>query len=264
MPFLEIRRLCFGYGERSVLNRVSLQVESGQRWAIIGKNGTGKSTLVKTVAGLLRPVAGRVLVDGRDVAAYSAVHRARTIAYVPQKPEGTIPYTVYDFVMLGRYARLGLFGMPREEDKAAVAEAIDMCDVSSLRQRMMSTLSGGELQRVLLAGALAQNTPLLLLDEPTTFLDPAHERLFLRALELAQKTRSITTLMVTHDINTALTSCTHVLALLDGRALYAGCAGDFSGRCPGILQTVFGIPFSRYHDDGADTEIFGTWRAGDS
>jgi ABC-type cobalamin/Fe3+-siderophores transport system ATPase subunit len=161
--------------------------------------------------------------------------------------------------MLGRYAVMGLFGVPGDADREAVGLALRLCDVGHLDGRMMTTLSGGELQRVLLAGALAQDAPLLLLDEPTTFLDPAHERLFFRALESAQQHRRLTILMVTHDVNTALTACTHVLALHEGSVRYAGNAEEFRKQCPGILTALYGIPFEQYGSDTGAANIFGTW-----
>lgn len=248
-----------GYHGHEVLRGVDLCVDAGQRWAVIGRNGAGKSTFIKVIAGLLRPVEGHVLINGRSVREYPARRRAREIAYVPQKPEGIIPYTVQDFVMLGRYSLIGLFGMPGDNDKRAVDGALDSCDVLELRRRMMTTLSGGEVQRVLLAGALAQEAPLLLLDEPTTFLDPAHERLFFRALHSAHRERNLTTVMVTHDINTALASCTHILALLDGEVHFAGEASRFRQLCPEVLREIYGISFATYAGGQGRLSVYGTW-----
>jgi len=256
---VEISNMSTGYNGTAVLQEVCWSVEKTNRWAIIGRNGTGKSTLVKALAGLLRPLCGKVVVHGKQLSSYPDRQRARHIAYVPQKMEGTIPYTVYDFVMLGRYARMGLFATPERQDHLAVQEALDLCDVGDLRTRMMNTLSGGEAQRVLLAGALAQKTDLLLLDEPTTSLDPAHERLFLNALEVAQQNRGITTIMVTHDINTALGACSHILTLLNGRVFSAGPVSEFRAQCPEILQTIFGITFHRFSSSGMKNEVYGTW-----
>jgi iron complex transport system ATP-binding protein len=256
---VEIEQLTTGYSGKPVLRNVDWNVRESQRWAVIGKNGTGKSTLVKVIAGLLRPVRGNVRIGGKEIIRYLSRERAQRIAYVPQKMEASVPYTVHDFVMLGRYSRMGLFGTPGQTDRMAVAEALEMCDVHMLCGRMMNTLSGGEVQRVLLSGALAQETELLLLDEPTTFLDPAHERLFLRALEKAQTTRSITTIMVTHDINAALASCSHILALIDGAAFFAGTLQEFRAQCPEILRTVYGITFAGYSNKNYGKEVYGTW-----
>ena len=259
MPFLTAENLCVRYNGHNVLNTVELCVETGERWAVIGRNGAGKSTLVKTIAGLLRSHRGVVKVADKNVSDYRARDRARYIAYVPQKIESAVPYTVSDFVMLGRYAAMGLFGLPDTADKEAVTQALEFCDVSGLQGRMMNTLSGGEVQRVLLAGALAQEAKLLLLDEPTTFLDPAHERLFFRALENAHQHREMTIIMVTHDINTALSSCTHVLALLHGATHFCGTVKEFRKQCPDVLETLYGIGFVPYRNDKGSTPVYGTW-----
>ncbi len=253
---IEVTDLSLGYKGNPVIRDVSLSVKRDEQWAIIGKNGTGKSTFIRAVAGLLPPLGGSVMISGKRIESYHSRARARRIAYVPQKVEAVIPYTVRDFVLLGRYARMGLFGMPGPEDVHAVDDALAVCDVEQLRDRMMNTLSGGEIQRVLLAGALAQESRILLLDEPTTFLDPAHERLFLDALAAARQTKDITTVMVTHDINTALSSCTHVLALLDGTIAFADTVGEFRRSCPDILSKVFGIPFTRFTAPAGDREFF--------
>ncbi len=253
---IEVTDLSLGYKGKPVVRDISLSVRRDEQWAIIGKNGTGKSTFIRAVAGLLSPLRGEVKIQGTRIESYHSRARARRIAYVPQKAEAVIPYTVRDFVLLGRYSRMGLFGMPGLEDMRATDEALAVCDVDHLHDRMMNTLSGGEIQRVLLAGALAQESRILLLDEPTTFLDPAHERLFLDALSTAREAKDITTVMVTHDINTALSSCTHVLALLDGTVAFADTVGEFRRSCPDILSIVFGIPFTRYTAPAGDREFF--------
>ncbi|MBD3391985.1 MAG: ATP-binding cassette domain-containing protein [Chitinivibrionales bacterium] len=260
-PLMEAKDVSAGYGTCGVLKDISVRVEAGERWAVIGRNGAGKSTLIKVLAALLEPSAGTVLLGPKPLREYGARARARAMAYVPQKPEAVIPYSVHDFVMLGRYACMGLFGTPAPADHEAVAQALAFCDVRELGDRMMTTLSGGELQRVLLAGALAQDAPILLLDEPTTFLDPAHERYFFRALQSAREHKELTVVMVTHDVNTALSSCTHVLALLDGRVRYAGDARAFKEQCPRVLDALYGIGFAQYaNDDGV--VMYGTWEHG--
>jgi iron complex transport system ATP-binding protein len=247
------------HGSAAVLCGISLTIQRNERWAIIGRNGTGKSTLIKLIAGLLSQEKGNVRVNGTDVNKYSSKNRAQVMAYVPQKPDGIIPYSVHDFVMLGRYSSMGLLGVPSPKDYEAVREAIDICDIRHIVGRLMSTLSGGELQRVLLAGAVAQQTPLLLLDEPTTFLDPAHERLFFDALSRLHEQRELTIVMVTHDINTAIAQCTHVGALLDGRFMFTGTSREFASRCPVVLDEIFSVRFERYTCSSRKAEAFGTW-----
>ncbi|MBD3421641.1 MAG: ATP-binding cassette domain-containing protein [Chitinivibrionales bacterium] len=256
---LEVDSLTVAYNGSAVLRNVSCEIGEGERWALIGKNGAGKSTLIKAIASLLHACAGRITVKGRIVGAYAAKERARLIAYVPQKPEGSIPFTVNDYVMLGRYARQGVFGLPSADDYAAVKQALALCDVENLMCRTINTLSGGEMQRVLLAGAVAQQTPILLLDEPTTFLDPAHEKLFLEALARVQEQCRQTIVMVTHDINVALSLCTHICALKSGEIYYQGTMEEFADRCPGILTDIFGIAFTRFRNERHGGIAYGTW-----
>jgi ABC-type cobalamin/Fe3+-siderophores transport system ATPase subunit len=256
---VEIKDVRATYGDDEVLRGISLAVQRNQRWAIIGRNGAEKSTLIKLVAGLLHPAGGSLSVNGIDIRRYSARNRARALAYVPQKPDGIIPYSVHDFVMLGRYGAMGLLGVPSQTDRGAVGDAIDICDIRHLAGRLMPTLSGGELQRVLLAGAVAQQTQLLLLDEPTTFLDPAHERLSFNALARLHDQRELTIVMVTHDINSAISQCTHIGALLDGRFVFAGTTAEFASRCPEALEEIFDVRFERYVCNARKEAAFGTW-----
>jgi iron complex transport system ATP-binding protein len=242
-----------------VLKDVSLSIKKNQRWAIIGPNGAGKSTFIKVISGLVRSVNGTVLLDGADLRTYNPRKRALKMAYVPQKPDGIIPYTVHDFVMLGRYASMGLMGQPSDEDREMVDTAIAICDVGHLMMRTMNTLSGGELQRVLLAGAVAQASPILLLDEPTTFLDPAHERLFFDAIERLHDNKDLTTVMITHDINSAMYQCSHIAALRNGKLVYSGTTSEFKNRCPEILEDIFGIPFRQFSCSQQSDTIFGSW-----
>ncbi len=256
---LDIKDLRVSYGSAPVLRGLSFSIQPNERWAIIGRNGTGKSTLIKLIAGLLTPESGSILLNDIDVKRYSSKNRAQIMSYVPQKLDGTIPYSVQDYVTLGRYNSMGLLGIPSLKDLAAVREAIDICDIRHIVNRLMNTLSGGELQRVLLAGAVAQQTPLLLLDEPTTFLDPAHERLFFDVLTRLHKLRELTIVMVTHDINTAIAQCTHVGALLDGQFVFTGTSQEFVSRCPEALEEIFSVRFERYTCSSRKTEAFGTW-----
>jgi iron complex transport system ATP-binding protein len=258
---VEINEIHVSFENNSVLGGVSLNVKKNERWAIIGPNGAGKSTLIKVIAGLIKQDKGEVLLNGKALRSYKPRLRAQAMAYVPQKPDGIIPYTVYDFVMLGRYVSMGLMGQSESEDRELVERALAICDVNHLRYRTMNTLSGGELQRVLLAGAVAQDSPLLLLDEPTTFLDPAHERLFFDALERLHDKNDLTTIMITHDINSAIYQCSHIAALRNGKLTYAGMTDTFKENCPQILDEVFGIPFRQFSCDKLNESVFGSWGA---
>ncbi len=258
MKLLKSSNLCVSYKNRNVLKNVTFEINAGERWAVLGKNGAGKSTLIKSIAALIKPISGTVEINGKSIFEYASKERAKLVAYVPQKEDAVVPYTVYDFAMLGRYSAMGLWAVPDFTDKKAVLEALEFCNVQNLKNRMMTTLSGGEYQRVMLAGALAQESPLLLLDEPTTFLDPAHERLFLKALETAQKEKELTTVMVTHDINTALSSCSHILSIVEGKVFFVGSVEEFRTQCPEMLKNIYGISFECWENNKLP-EIYGTW-----
>jgi iron complex transport system ATP-binding protein len=260
-PLIAINDVRAAYGDSEVLRGITLSVPRNSRWAVIGPNGAGKSTLVKILAGLLPAFEGAASIDGCDIRRFPARKRARKIGYVPQKPEGVVPYTVRDFIMLGRYCSMGFLGLPTESDRRKVAEAAAVCDVEHLLTRLMGTLSGGELQRVLLAGAVAQDAPVLLLDEPTTFLDPAHEHLFFEALSRLHGIRELTTIMITHDINAAILQCTHIAALRSGALVFSGTAAEFRSRCPGILNDIFGVSFQPYSSIDGRTAMYGSWGA---
>jgi len=256
---IEIKNLCSGYGDREIIKNLTFSVKAQESWAVIGPNGAGKSTLIKHIAGMLKERKGSILINGKCIKEYHAKNRAQMIAYVPQKPENQIPYTVYDYVMLGRYCVMGMLAIPCGADHDAVNEALSICDVHELSDRLMYTLSGGELQRVLLAGAVAQGSPVLLLDEPTTYLDPAHDRLFFNALERLHELRDLTVIMITHDINNAICQCTNVLAIKDGTAVFCGTNSEFRVLCPSILFDIFAIPFNKFTSNNTGVEVFGSW-----
>lgn len=256
---ISVQNVYSAYNRNTVLKEISLTIKINERWAIIGKNGTGKSTLLKTVASIIKPSSGNIFINGKNIFSCNHRERARLLAYVPQKPEGNIPYTVYDFIMLGRYSAMGMFSLPQKNDHDKVMDAATICDVKHLCHRIMGTLSGGELQRVLLAGAVAQQTKILLLDEPTSYLDPAHERFFLNALSRVQEQQDLTIMMVTHDINTALSCCTHICGLIDGKVAFSGTSETFKSKCPDILQELYGLSFTKYFSPENELQVYGAW-----
>ncbi len=240
---ISAKNISFSYGEREVLTDVSVPMEHGQRWAVIGKNGAGKSTFVKCLAGLEKPSAGSVSIDSKKIGSISVAQMAKLIAYVPQVRDRAVPFSVFDYVMMGRYPYQGMFAIASIQDKEIVENALALTDCIHLRDRPMSELSGGEQQRVLLAGAVSQQTKVLLLDEPTTFLDPLHQVQLERALDRVHKEADVTVVTVTHDLNQALHYYDHILALVDGKAFYAGPTKAFLAECPAILECVFGLEF---------------------
>jgi iron complex transport system ATP-binding protein len=162
------------------------------------------------------------------------------------------PYTVFDFVMLGRFPYQGIMAIPDKMDRQIVSEAIRLSDVEGLTERVMTTLSGGELQRVFLAGAVAQRTRILLLDEPSTFLDPLHQELMRKTLERIHSEFGTIIITITHDVNVAITNFAHILALSNSSLFFAGTVKQFTEKCPEVLEDIFSIRFEK-----ADCETTG-------
>jgi iron complex transport system ATP-binding protein len=226
------------YGPRAVLRECSFAVGSGEIVAIVGPNGAGKSTLLRILAGLLRPSAGRVSLDGQDLTALSRSQIARRIAVVPQIFDTLFPFTVREVVGLGRTARLGAFGRASNDDARAVERAIAELDLESLASRRIDRLSGGERQRAVLAMALAQETDVLLLDEPTVHLDPGHQLATLELLRELARRRQLAVCAVLHDLNLASIFASRIVALAEGRIVREGTPLDVLDA--DLVQAVFG------------------------
>ncbi len=243
-PLLDVQDLHCAYEpERPVLRGVSLSVHSGERVALIGPNGSGKTTLVKCLNGLLRPTRGLVRLGGRAVASYRPRELARRAAYVPQPMGAGLPFRVRDFVMMGRYAHGSGAGAPSAEDRRAVDHALELTGTWDLRERIHATLSGGERQKVMLAAALAQETPLLLLDEPSAFLDPGHQHEFDGILLAVNRRRGATILSVTHDLNRALLAHDRIVGLCGGVVVCDAPAR--TALTDEVMQRLYGTRFAR-------------------
>jgi len=200
---LSIQSLSAGYGPRLVLDDITLSVSPGEVLAVIGPNGAGKSTLIRAVSGVLPPRRGSVHAFGEDVTRLSSLQRARFLAVVPQAKELPNAFTVYQTVLLGRTPHLTWLGRAGESDHRRVKLALERTFTLELADRRVSELSGGEQQRVLLARALAQDTPILLLDEPTTHLDLQHQSGLLNLVRQLSAEEDLAILMVVHDLNLA-------------------------------------------------------------
>jgi iron complex transport system ATP-binding protein len=218
--WLELTEVDVELGARSVLRGVTASVDSGDMVVIVGPNGAGKSTLLRTLAGLVPPSAGSVRAIGHDPARADRRVIARELAYLPQQYELAFPFIVEEVVLLGRYSRQRGLGLASDDDLAAARTAMAACDVEALAQRRFDELSGGEARRVILAQALCQGARCLLLDEPTTGLDPAHAR---RVFELlrTQCDAGAAAIVVTHDLD---------LALRHGKTLWLVDGGGIAAR----------------------------------
>ena len=200
---LSIRNLSAGYGQFPVIAGINMEVRAGEILALIGPNGAGKSTLIRAISGLIDLQSGRVEFAGQDAHSMDPVQRARHVAVVPQARELPATFSVLQTVALGRTPYLGWMGKASPKDERRVAWALAQTDCEALASRALGTLSGGEQQRVLLARALVQDTPILLLDEPTTHLDLQHQIQLLQRVRSLTASRDLAVLAVLHDLNLA-------------------------------------------------------------
>ena len=220
-PLLEVRGAAFRYAARAVLENISLTVERRSCTALIGPNGVGKTTLLRLAAGALTPSAGDVLLHGTAVAAMSKPQRARAVALVPQQLDVPFAFTVQQIVEQGRSPYLGLLRGLRREDRMAVDRAIDLADVTALRDRIFNELSGGERQRVKIALGLAQQPELLLLDEPTQNLDIGRQVELIDLLHYLRDT-GLTVVASIHDLHLVPENFDHVHLLAPGHRHISG------------------------------------------
>jgi iron complex transport system ATP-binding protein len=237
-----------GYQEREVLRDVDLAAHAGELVALIGPNGAGKSTLLRVLGGLLRPSSGEVTIDGIDIAALDRRRIARHIAVVPQVFETLFPFTVREIVALGRTSRLGPLGTLGADDARAVERALDDIGAADLADRRIDRISGGERQRAVLAMALAQEAGVLLLDEPTAHLDPAHQRATLDRVATLARVRGLAVVAVLHDLNLAAAFASRVVLLADGAVIREGDVGDVI--TPQLIKEVFGAGLRVVAHDG--------------
>jgi len=237
---LEARGLCLGYGGASVVEDLDLVVPEGKRTALIGPNGCGKSTLLRGLSRLLRPEAGDVLLDGRSIFRLAPKRVARRIGVLPQGPVAPEGMTVRALVAQGRYAHHGFVQRWTEADERAVGHAVATTGLESLLDRPVDTLSGGQRQRAWIAMVLAQETEFLLLDEPTTFLDVAHQVEVLDLLAELNEERDRTVVMVLHDINQACRYAHELLVMKEGGLVARGEPGEIV--TVELVEEVFGLP----------------------
>jgi iron complex transport system ATP-binding protein len=214
--------ISFAYGARAVLHDVSFTVPRGRIVGLLGPNGSGKTTLLRIVAGTLAPDAGRVQIDGADVASMSRREIARRLAVVPQETHSAFDFTVQDIVLMGRYPHLGAFELEGASDLAIARDALAATGTLPLERRSFATLSGGEKQRVVIAGALAQASEILLLDEPTASLDLGYQLEIASLLTRLNRERGTTMVISTHDLNLAATLCAELVMIRNGRIVAQG------------------------------------------
>jgi iron complex transport system ATP-binding protein len=218
---IEMKALSCGYGKREVLKGIDLRLEAGELAGILGPNGSGKSTLILALSGVLSYRKGHIKVDGEEIARSTARWRARQMACVPQKSELTFPFKCLSVVLMGRYPYLSRWGGYAEGDMNKALDAMEQTDTIQFAQRMITEVSGGEAQRVIIARALAQETDILLLDEATSSLDVA-KKIQIFDLLKTKNAQGTTLLCAMHDLNLAALYCKRLIFLKDGRIVLDG------------------------------------------
>ncbi|WP_282697196.1 ABC transporter ATP-binding protein [Streptomyces sp. CC208A] len=237
---LSARGLTLAYENRVVVEDLDLAVPDGRVTVIVGPNACGKSTTLRALGRLLRPVRGAVLLDGEELAKLPTKRIARSVGLLPQTPVAPEAITVADLVARGRQPHQAWWKQWSEEDERAVTEAMAHTDVAALADRSVDELSGGQRQRVWIAMALAQETDLLLLDEPTTYLDIAHQVEVLDLVRRLNRSRGRTVVLVLHDLNQAARYADHLVAMKAGRVVAEGPPSEVVTE--ELVREVFGLP----------------------
>ena len=239
IPTFQFNDLQFAYDSSPVLHGLSAEINSGEFIALVGPNGAGKSTLLKILAGLFRGYSGSANFSGKSLAQFNSRDLAKRIAFVPQETHIVFPFTVTEIVMMGRlpHRTSGLFDSPRDVER--IRAAMELTDTSRLAAKTFTELSGGERQRVVLASALAQDPEVLLLDEPTVYLDLKHQIQFYDIVGRLNSDEKMTIVSVTHDINLAARYARRMIAMREGRFLADGTPEEV--MTPQHLYEIFEI-----------------------
>ena len=217
---------CYAPGAQRVVDEVSLSVQRGEFLGILGPNGAGKSTLLRLMAGLVLPDTGTVRLAGSDTRGLKRTEMARRVAVVPQREPSVFGFTAREVVSMGRAPHTGLLGTLGPTDDAAITQALERCDARAFESRLLSELSGGEQKRVLIARALAQRVPIVLLDEPVAHLDIKHQLALCDLLRRGVDDGEFTAVTVLHDLNLASQYCDRLALMRDGRLLAIGTVAD--------------------------------------
>lgn len=239
IPVYELRGCSFGYRNQRCLSNLELSLAAGRLYGLIGPNGSGKTTLINLLAGSHRPGSGEIRLLGERLEHYSRNAAARVFSLVPQNFSMEFEYSVFEVVLMGRHPYIPRFASPTVADIAMVDAALATLDITHLRERHVTRLSGGERQRVLVARALAQNTPVMLLDEATASLDVRHSIDIMRALRRRVETDGATVVAAIHDLDLAAAFCDELIVLSRGVVRAAGTTDRVLTR--ELLRDIFGV-----------------------
>jgi iron complex transport system ATP-binding protein len=238
---IEIEDFCFFIGDVPILRDVTLTIERGDYLSIVGPNGAGKTTLLRCIDKVFTGGTGSLKIKGMPVDSYTQGTLARLVSYVPQADPTRLPFTVHEFVMMARYPHLSPFSSVTSEDEHIVGEAMLRTGIEKFRDRLLGSLSSGERQKVFIAAALAQETEIILLDEPTTFLDYRHQLEVGGLLARINRESGTTIVSVTHDINSAALVSSRIAALKAGRVVFCGTPEELMKN--EVLEDIYGKAF---------------------
>lgn len=245
--------LTLGYGKKTVAEDLHVAIPDGHFTAIIGPNGCGKSTLLRTLSRLMTPLHGSVFLDGEQIQRYASKEVARRIGLLAQNATTPGDITVQELVARGRYPHQPLFTRWRKEDEVAVTKAMQATGITDLAAQSVDTLSGGQRQRAWIAMVLAQETSIMLLDEPTTWLDISHQIDLLELLSDLNRTQGFTLAAVLHDLNQACRYATHLIALRDGKIVAEGAPKEIV--TPELIERIYGMRCMIIDDPVAGTPL---------
>ena len=256
-PVIEARDLGYNFGTVPALNNINLSLRTGEVLGLLGPNGAGKTTLLRVLSGLLPDWTGTLSLQGKSARDWDRRSFARVIAYLPQRIQITFAYTAREVVLMGRLPHQAGNFFETAKDRLVIEESLESTDCSHLSDRYFNELSGGEQQLVGLASALAQRPEILLLDEPTAFLDLAHQLKIFQILRELHRKRGSTLILVTHDLNLAESFCSRVVFLKEGR-IEADISKDSDSSdpliTPDLIQGVFGVE-SQVISDGTHSRV---------
>lgn len=239
MNSINTKDLSIAYGNIEIVKDLNLNIPKGKITTIIGANGCGKSTVLKTIARILQPKSGAIYINGKDLQSESSKEIAKIMAVLPQSPQAPNGLTVEELVAYGRFPHQGGFGKLKKEDRDIINWALEVIGMKDYKHRPIEALSGGQRQRVWIAMALAQETEILLLDEPTTYLDLAHQLEILELLEDLNKKQGRTIVMVIHELNNAARFADYMVGVKDGKIVCDGRPEDVMTK--ENLKNIFNI-----------------------
>jgi iron complex transport system ATP-binding protein len=251
---IQISNLVFAYNESLVLDQVSLSVEKGSMLGIVGPNGSGKTTLLKILSAVLTG-SGEVKLKGRDIRSYGRRELSKLFAVVPQESQISFPYTVVEIVLMGRASHHHPLALEAEKDLEVARKSMELTEILSLADRYLHELSGGEKQRVMIARALAQDPEILLLDEPSAFLDLKHQMQVFELVHRLNRERGITVVAALHDLNLAALFFPRLVMLRDGRIYRDGASKEVLTE--DVIREIYGIRVQiQWDSSGQRPQVF--------